>query len=222
MKNTLLRDRMYVFYINRFTKDFQVIGPLNDSFDVVRGLLSSLDYPGTYDTDAADVQVGVCFAFQLGDCSQNPQRFLLPHVEFSRARLGGFVEVLEQLRSLQLAYYASYPSKELLELLTKTEIFEKPTSAYVVEYPDHSRQTSTILVCRGRGARKVLYNAHFWASFKMEFPDWLQWAHHEGAVDLTLCPSFPSKRHLAKWLYKVLEKKLTAPHLLRVCRSLLD
>ena len=93
----LSRSRLYVFYVNQYTKDFQVLGAIDDTSTIMKGLLSSLEYPGTYDTDAGDVRVGVCSESQLHECSCNPHRFLLPHTAFSLASPGGFFEALRQL-----------------------------------------------------------------------------------------------------------------------------
>jgi len=220
----LLSHNLYVFSFNYSTNDFQVIGPLTDFVGVIKGLLSSLEYPGTYDTDAEDVKIGVCDKSRLHECSRNPRQFLLPHTAFSHDQPAGLIEVIDQLRSLRLAQYAGSSNEELLELLirTDTSVFGPyvPASAYVVDHPDGERQVSTILVCCHEDSLLGVCNPYFWACFKTEYGGWLQWARREGATDLTLCPSFPSRRRLAKWLFRTLEKRVDTPYLLKVCRTI--
>ena len=221
----LLSRELHVFSFNHSINDLQVIGPLTDFVGVIKGLFNSLEYPGTYDTDAEDVKIGVCDKSQLHECSRNPRQFLLPHTAFSYDRPAGFIEVVDQLKSLRLAQYADSSNKELLKLLTRIDTpvlgSHVPTIAYVVDYPDGKQQVSTILVCRGRDARGICHcNPYYWFCFKLEYDNWLHWARYEGATDLTLCPSFPSRERLAKWLFRTLEKRVDTPYLLKVCRTI--
>jgi len=221
----LLPRNLYVFSFNCSTNDFQVVGPLTDFAGVIKGLFNSLEYPGTYDTDAKDVRIGVCNKSQLPKCSRNPRQFLLSHTAFSCDQPAGFIEVVDQLRSLRLAQYTDSSNEELLKLLTRIDapVFGShvPTSAHVVDYPDGEQQVSTILVCRGKDTRGICRcNPYYWFCFKVEYDNWLQWARHEGATDLTLCPSFPSRERLAKWLFRTLEKRVDTPYLLKVCRTI--